>query len=187
MSVIERALEGNAQLLWCLQVTNMCTTDIILQWDRTQWRDHMLGCLTEALNVPMEGLICMSDVFPSLTLRGKPTRVKIDFSKPADFKGALTASKAIFRNLAKELGMNLAEDIRDITFHSCRATMVDLSAAAGCSIAQILTQMRSMSPEVAMRYIRENGSMVAQVSEDIKEMLIKKDNALLTDAADDDE
>ena len=80
--------------------------------------------------------------------------------------------------------MNLAEDIRDITFHSCRATMVDLSAAAGCSIAQILTQMRSMSPEVAMRYIRENGSMVAQVSEDIKEMLIKKDNALLTDAAD---
>ena len=32
-------------------------------------------------------------LFPSLTLRGKPTRVKTDFSKPADFKDALTSSK----------------------------------------------------------------------------------------------
>jgi len=121
-------------------------------------------------------------LFPSITLRAK--KIKVDFSRPADYKEALTASKGVFRNLCKELGMNLADDIRELTFHSCRTTMVDLSAAAGCSIAAMLTQMRSLSPEMAMRYIRENGAMVAQVSEDIKDMLIKKDNTLLSNARD---
>lgn len=78
-------------------------------------------------------------LFPSVTMKGTPKRIREDFSRPADFKDALIASKAISRNLCKELGMNLADDIRNITFHSCRATMVDLSAAAGCSIAAMLT------------------------------------------------
>ena len=121
-------------------------------------------------------------LLPSIALRAG--KVKVDFSRGADYKEALTASKAVFRNLCKELGMNLADEIRDLSFHSCRATMVHLSAAAGCSIAAMLTQMRSQSPEMAMRYIRENGTMVAQVSEDIKNMLISKDNTLIDDAAD---
>ena len=119
-------------------------------------------------------------LFPSIALRAG--KVKVDFSKGADHKEALTASKAVFRNLCKDLGTNLADEIRELTFHSCRTTMVDLSAAAGCSIASMLTQMRSMSPAMAMRYIRENGTMVAQVSRDIKNMLIHKDNSLIEDA-----
>lgn len=59
--------------------------------------------------------------------QSQPKRVKVDMARLAEYKNTLAASKAVFRNFAKELGMSMADEIRDIIFHSCRTTMVDMA------------------------------------------------------------
>ena len=59
MSVIDKAVEGNAPLASALQITGMRSTDTNLQWGKTQWCEYMLCCLTEALKMPRENLVCL--------------------------------------------------------------------------------------------------------------------------------
>ena len=51
MTVVLRAVEGNADLAFALQITAMNSTDAILQWKKAQWCDHIIACLIQALGV----------------------------------------------------------------------------------------------------------------------------------------
>ena len=57
MSVIQKAVEGNANLASALQITAMSSTDAILQWEKAQWCEHILACLMQALGVAKESLV----------------------------------------------------------------------------------------------------------------------------------
>ena len=112
-------------------------------------------------------------MFPHTTLTPRPNRaVLMDFSKPAEYHRALEASKACFRSLAFEQAKpGLVDEIHRLVFHSCRATFSTLAALANCSVAQILVQMRSETPAMAMRYQRQTGMMAATLSSEISTYL----------------
>ena len=56
MTVILKAVEGNADLAFALQITAMSSTDAILQWKKAQWCKHIVACLMQALDVGEESL-----------------------------------------------------------------------------------------------------------------------------------
>jgi len=98
--------------------------------------------------------------------------VLMDFSKPAEYHHALEASKACFKSLAFEQAKSsLVDEILRLVFHSCRATFSTLAALANCSLAQILVQMRSETPEMAMRYQRQTGMLAARLSSEVSTYL----------------
>ena len=56
MTVILKAVEGNADLAFALQIIAMSSTDAILQWEKAQWCEHIVACLMQALGVGEENL-----------------------------------------------------------------------------------------------------------------------------------
>ena len=78
----------------------------------------------------------------------------------------------MFRSLAFEhVEPGLADEILQLRFHSCRATFATLAVLADCSVAQMLVQMRSETPEMAIRYQRQTGMLAAGLSGQIHEYL----------------
>ena len=56
MTVILKAVEGNADLAFALQIAAMSSTDAILQWEKAQWCEHIVACLMQARGVGEESL-----------------------------------------------------------------------------------------------------------------------------------
>ena len=96
-------------------------------------------------------------------------RVLVDMSRPGEYGPSLAASKAVFRNLASEQGLlHLAATIEALVWHSCRVTFATMGAVDGASVQEILSQMRSVTPEMAQTYQRATGALTARLTKRVQ-------------------
>jgi len=79
----------------------------------------------------------------------------INIREPANYASSLQAIRLALSQLGERAQCQTTKKFAsEMTWHSCRTTMVDMAAMAGRSPLEIQLQMRSSTPEMAEKYTR---------------------------------